>query len=101
MTQKRIIAWAEDRGIFEYSEPQAQFLKLAEEMGELSDAMQKHNKDKVKDAIGDMVVVLTILAHMYGMTLDECLDYAYEQIKNRQGKISNGVFIKSTSRELA
>ena len=46
------------------------------------------------DAIGDMVVVLTNLAHLGGHKIEECIDAAYTQIANRKGKMENGTFVK-------
>ena len=53
----------------------------------------------IKDAIGDCVVVLTIMAALEGMTIEECINSAYNEIKSRTGEMKNGVFVKSTSNE--
>lgn len=89
-----ILQWAEERGILNSATPQSQFLKLIEEIGELSQGMQKKDKSEIKDAIGDCVVVLTILSRLYDMSIDDCLEEAYNQIKNRKGTMINGVFKK-------
>ena len=41
--------------------------------------------DALKDGIGDTVVTLIILAQQHDMTLQECLQYAYDEIKGRKG----------------
>jgi len=87
--------WSETRGILKYSSVQAQGLKLVSEIGELSDNIAK-GRD-VKDDIGDCLVVLNNLALMHETTLAECLQVAYDDIKDRKGKMQpNGVFIKES-----
>jgi NTP pyrophosphatase (non-canonical NTP hydrolase) len=85
--------WSEVRGILKHSNPQVQGLKLVSEVGELSDNLAK-GRD-VKDDIGDCLVVLNNIALMHDTTLAECLQVAYDDIKDRKGKMQpNGVFIK-------
>lgn len=86
--------WAEDRNLIIGSNPQAQMLKLTEEVGELAAAIAKRNEDGVADGIGDCVVVLTILAKQCGMEIEDCINAAYEEIKDRKGQMVGGVFIK-------
>lgn len=86
--------WAHARNLIAGSTQQAQMLKLTEEVGELARAIAKTKPDDVKDAIGDCGVVLIILAAMQGLTLHECLEAAYQQIKDRKGRMVNGVFVK-------
>ena len=71
-----------------------QALKFYEEAGEVAAALSRNDKEALKDGIGDTVVTLIILAQQYGWSLEECLQYAYEEIKNRKGKTINGTFIK-------
>ncbi|MDG0921373.1 hypothetical protein P6Y11_11555, partial [Enterococcus faecalis] len=54
----------------------------------------RNNENDLRDGIGDMVVTLIILAMQNNMDLYECLNQAYSEIKNRQGKMVNGVFVK-------
>ena len=42
-------------------------LSFKEEAGELAKALLKNDQPEIVDAIGDMVVVLTNLAHLQGM----------------------------------
>lgn len=85
--------WAEERNL-ENADPAKQILKLGEEFGELCESFVKNKPDLTKDAIGDMYVVLTILAMQLGTTMDECAELAYGEIMDRKGKIVNGVFVK-------
>lgn len=73
-----------------------QALKVWEESGEIAAALSRNNKEALKDGIGDTVVTLIILAQQHGLTLEECLQYAYGEIKDRKGKIINGTFIKES-----
>lgn len=73
-----------------------QALKFYEEAGEVAAALSRNDKEALKDGIGDTVVTLIILAQQYGWSLEECLQYAYEEIKNRKGKTINGTFIKES-----
>lgn len=90
----KIVGWATDRNLVEGATPQAQMLKMTEEVGELAHAIARGDKDKTIDAIGDCVVVLTILAAQHGLFIEHCIDRAYEEIKDRKGKMVNGVFVR-------
>ncbi|GGP13516.1 MazG-like family protein [Oceanobacillus neutriphilus] len=85
--------WAIERNLHT-ADSTKQALKLGEEMGELFEGFAKGNEDLLKDAIGDMYVVLTILSQQRGFTIEECIDLAYEEIKDRKGKMIDGVFVK-------
>ena len=93
-TFELIRVWAEERGLYKNGDPKTQLVKLIEEAGELSQAILKEDKPEIKDAIGDMVVVLTNLSHLYGFKVENCIDSAYNEIKNRKGKIINNTFVK-------
>jgi len=93
-TFDKIRHWATERQIFLNATPEKQFLKLLEEIGELSEGMQKKDEVEIKDAIGDCIVVLTILSSMYSINVEECINSAYSIIEKRTGKIVNGVFVK-------
>ncbi len=86
--------WATERGLYDKGDTKTQYCKLMEEAGELGKAILKEDQHEFVDAIGDMVVVLTNLAHLGGTTIEECIDAAYNEIKNRKGKMSNGTFVK-------
>ena len=86
--------WAGERGLYSKGDTKTQFCKLMEEAGELGRAILKDDNPEFKDAIGDMVVVLTNLAHMGGTTIEDCIDTAYDVISKRTGKMVNGTFVK-------
>jgi len=90
-----IRTWATERGLYDKGDTKTQFCKLMEEGGELGRAILKNDNEEFVDAIGDMVVVLTNLAHLGGTTIEQCIDSAYNEIKNRKGKMSNGTFVKN------
>ena len=86
--------WAGERGLYTNGDTKTQFCKLMEDGGELGRAILKEDKAEFIDAIGDMVVVLTNLAHLGGVTIEHCIDSAYDEIKTRTGIMSNGTFVK-------
>ena len=88
--------WADERGIYKNGDAKTQFVKLQEETGELARAILKNDQAEFIDAIGDAVVVLTNLAALEGLKIEDCITSAYEVIKSRQGKMVNGTFVKQT-----
>ena len=86
--------WAGERGLYTRGDTKTQFCKLMEEAGELGRAVLKDDQPEFIDAIGDMVVVLTNLAHLNGVTIEDCIDSAYKVISKRTGKMVNGTFVK-------
>jgi len=86
--------WAEERGLYHKGDPKTQTLKLMEEAGEICRAVLKKDEPEIIDGIGDCVVVLTNLAHLCGTSIEECIAQAYNEIKDRTGKMSNGTFKK-------
>ena len=91
-----IRAWADERGIYKEGNSHTQYVKLMEEAGELAQALLKKDTYEIKDAIGDMVVVLTNLAALEGMQIESCITSAYNEISKRKGKMINGTFVKQT-----
>jgi len=86
--------WADERGIYRNGDAKTQYVKLQEESGELARAILKKDRTELIDAIGDMVVVLTNLAALEGLKIEECVVSAYDVIKSRQGSMINGTFVK-------
>ena len=86
--------WAATRGLYQQGDPHTQYVKLQEEAGELAKALLKNDQPEIVDAIGDMVVVLTNLAHLQGYDIEYCIDEAYKVIAARTGKMINGTFVK-------
>lgn len=90
-----IRSWAHNRGLIENGNPQGQMLKLMEETGELAHALARKQHEGICDAIGDTVVVLTILAAQLGVDIEDCIAAAYDVIKDRKGYLTKeGIFIK-------
>jgi NTP pyrophosphatase (non-canonical NTP hydrolase) len=86
--------WADKRGLYDKGDPKTQALKLVEEVGETCRAILKGNDMEAIDGIGDCVVVLTNLAELIGEPIEQCIEQAYFEIKDRKGKMENGTFKK-------
>ncbi len=86
--------WAKVRDIYKKGNSHTQYVKLQEECGELAKAILKKDKPEIVDAIGDIVVVLTNLAHFEDCTIEDCVESAYKVISERKGKMINGTFVK-------
>ena len=86
--------WANDRGLYDGGDPKTQALKLVEEVGETCRAILKEDTKEIIDGIGDCVVVLVNLAELTGTPIEKCIDAAYNEIKDRTGKMNNGTFKK-------
>lgn len=94
----KVEQWAKDKGL-DQADPKAQFLKVAEEFGEIASAMARSNDELFKDSVGDVIVTLIILSMQKGTNVQECLEMAYNEIKGRTGKMVDGVFVKSSDLE--
>ena len=86
--------WADERGLYKGGDTKTQSLKLVEEVGEICRAILKDNHSDIEDGIGDAVVVLTNLAELQGTSIEACIKRAYNEIKDRTGKMDNGTFKK-------
>lgn len=91
---EKVQQWAYERNLVNGSDSKTQLIKLMSEMGELADSINK--KQDCRDDIGDCLVVLSIIADQQGCTLKQCLEFAYEDIKDRKGIMVDGVFIKES-----
>lgn len=92
----RINKWAIERNLHN-ADPAKQILKLGEEYGELCEALlKKRKKGAIKDSIGDIYVVLTILCLQMDLDLDECIEAAYDEIRDRKGIMIDGSFVKES-----
>ena len=89
---EKTIKWHEDRNLIEGSTDKDQVLKLQQELGELSDSVCKQ-KD-MKDDLGDMMVIMLNIMRRNNLTMEECLETAYIDIKDRKGKMIDGIFVK-------
>ncbi|HAP5292317.1 TPA: hypothetical protein IUZ40_002930 [Enterococcus faecalis] len=92
---KLVEEWAREKNL-DIAESEKQMLKVVEEVGEVAAALARNNKNDLRDGIGDVVVTLVILAIQNDMDLYECLNQAYNEIKDRKGKNVNGVFVKES-----
>lgn len=93
--EMNIVRWAEARRIIPNSTPHMQLLKAVSEMGELADATIKGNTEDIMDAIGDVMVCLIVYCALKDINLVDCMNLAYDTIKNRRGILNaNGVFVK-------
>lgn len=86
--------WARERGLDKPVSSRSQLLKLVEEVGELVQGDLKEKPDQVKDSIGDVMVVLTIYCLQTGTNLHDSFKLARDTIKNRKGKMIDGVYVK-------
>ncbi len=97
-TLEDVKGWARKRGL-QFAEPAKQMLKLTEEVGELAAAIAREDKKEAKDAVGDVMVVLTVLCEQMSMDMRQCFWLAHETIKGRTGVMKNGVFVKQEDLE--
>ena len=86
--------WADERGLYESGDTKTQALKLVEEVGETCRAILKEDYEEITDGIGDCIVVLTNLAELHGVSIEDCIERAYNEIKDRTGKMENGTYKK-------
>ena len=87
--------WSIGRGL-NLADSKAQFTKTVEEVGEIAAALCRGDKELLKDSIGDVIVTLIILAQQNEMTIDDCLQQAYNEIADRKGQMVDGVFVKES-----
>lgn len=94
----KVNEWADDRNL-KQADPKIQWMRITEEVGEIRDVLLKPTKftepqAALKDAIGDTLVTIIVLAHQLDLDVTDCLSIAYEEIKNRKGRMVNGTFVK-------
>lgn len=108
--QTKVLEWAEEKEILSKATPHAQAMKTLEEVNELLEAVsyqgaeketfvnskgiEVNTKHEIQDAFGDILVTIIIGAEMQGLDITNCLESAYNVIKNRTGRIVNGQFQK-------
>ena len=95
---KNVKKWGAERGITD-GDPSRQLNKLTEELGELAEGFNKKVPEQIEDSLGDMFVVMTLFAEQNGLYIVDCIQSAYETIKDREGKTVDGVFVKSEDLE--
>lgn len=97
--QKLVEQWAIHRDL-NHADPKIQWMRVTEEVGEIRDVLLKPTKFEdpelaMRDAIGDSLVTLIVLSMQLNQNPVECLEYAYNEIKNRKGSMINGTYVKS------
>ena len=90
--------WAIDRNVVS-GDVKSQMVKLLEEAGELATGINKDKRELIIDSIGDVYVVLVILCMQLGLDINDCIKAAYGEIKDRKGKLVNGLFVKEKDLE--
>ena len=94
----KVLRWSEARKIVPNSTPIAQLHKLEEEVNELRDAITENNMKEIVDSVGDCTVVLINICALLDINLTDCLESAFEEIKDRKGHMnSEGIFVKETA----
>jgi len=88
----KVSQWHRDRNLIDGSTDKDQALKLLQELGELSDSVCKG--EDISDDIGDMLVVMINIVERNNLTLTHCLQEAWIDIKDRKGKMVDGIFVK-------
>jgi NTP pyrophosphatase (non-canonical NTP hydrolase) len=95
--EQEIIQWGIDRNILGSTgegTPKGQWKKTMEECIELRDAIGDTHMGEIRDAIGDIIVTLIMQAQLWGLTMEECIEQGWSQIKDRKGRMVNGIFVK-------
>ena len=92
---ENVSQWASDKDILKKENAPKQLLKVLEEVGETAGALLKSKDEEIKDGIGDSFVTLIILAKQLGLEPADCLEAAWNEIKDRTGKTVGGVFVKN------
>ena len=90
----RVIQWGEDRNLIKGSTPERQVKKTQEELDELKEAIGEENGEAIIDGIGDVAVTLILIAAQFGFRFEDCIAAAYEEIKDRKGRVIDGLFVK-------
>lgn len=105
-----VIQWANDKGILDKANPLTQLTKTEEEVAETREALfanqnnldfyynskgtLKNTQEEIKDGFGDILVTILIGCKLSGLDPLDCLETAYNVIKNRKGKMIKGSFVK-------
>jgi NTP pyrophosphatase (non-canonical NTP hydrolase) len=97
--QEAVIEWANNRDLLKPENANRQFLKVVEELGELASSIAKEKRGETVDAMGDLFVTLIILSEQLDLDPVKCLQVAYAEIRGRNGKTVNGVFLKQSDYE--
>ena len=92
---ERIQKWSQQVGIYEHSTVQAQTLKAVSEIGEVADAVIKHDLTALEDGIGDVIVCLVNVAYMSGIDIEDAFAKVTDEVTARKGRmVAGGAFVK-------
>ena len=91
---ENVKTWAEEKNLLKKENSKAQMLKVLEEVGETAGALLKNKNKEIIDGLGDSFVTLIILCYQLDLEPRQCLQSAWDEIKNRKGKTVNGTFIR-------
>ncbi|MAU35820.1 MAG: hypothetical protein CMD14_00415 [Flavobacteriales bacterium] len=91
---ENVKTWAEEKNLLKKENSKAQMLKVLEEVGETAGALLKNKNKEIIDGLGDSFVTLIILCYQLDLEPKQCLQSAWDEIKNRKGKTVNGTFIR-------
>lgn len=92
--------WGKDRKITVNGNPITQAIKTLEETHELLEAVNRNNQHEIRDAIGDIIVTLIMQCKLQNMTIEECLFFSFQEIKDRKGELNEvGDFIKEKTEQ--
>ena len=92
----KVEQWFVDRNLHSLNGA-GQLTKISEEVGELEDAFVTDDRAEEIDAVGDILVVLIGYCMQRDLDITDCLASAYEEIKDRKGKVIDGVFVKEAA----
>lgn len=95
--EEDVLHWAQARNLIGptgEATRHGQLMKTYEEVTELGCAINAQSVAEARDAIGDIVVTLMIQASMWKLSMDECIEAAWQEIRHRKGRMTNGVFVK-------
>ncbi len=95
-TEKKVLKWAEEKGLLKKDNIINQLNKFNEEVEEFTEEVALENVEDAKMELGDVLVTLSILSNQLDSNLNECLEMAYDKIKARKGKTINGIFVKES-----
>ena len=91
---EKVKQWAGEKGILSSASPKDQMWKTLEEVVELYTDIASGNLEGAKVELGEVLVTLIIQCELQGWDFEECLQLAYDKIKNRKGKMVDGQFVK-------
>jgi NTP pyrophosphatase (non-canonical NTP hydrolase) len=97
-TEFEVTQWANKVGITQHGTVEGQIKKLYEEVDELRDAWVDSNREELRDAIGDCLVVLVMISLLTDNDLRQCFHEAAQIVTKRKGQMkADGIFYKDAA----